>query len=105
MTASRYAAALVIGSAALLPLVAHADTANGSRLAHQWCANCHVVDATGAGPSASLPQGPPSFRAVAVSLDPEQIRAFLTRPHGAMPDLALTRVEIDDLVAYIQTQR
>jgi mono/diheme cytochrome c family protein len=87
----------------LIAWPAHADTAAGARLAQQWCANCHVID--GAGPSASLPQGPPSFRIIAGHLDPGQMRAFLTHPHGAMPDLALTRVEIEDLIAYISSLR
>jgi len=59
----------------------------------------------GGGPSASLPQGPPSFHIASNHLNPEELRAFLTRPHGAMPDLALTRAEIDDLIAYIETLR
>jgi len=81
----------------------HADVANGGRLARQWCANCHVID--GSGPSATLPQGPPSFRVAAGHLNPGELRAFLTHPHGQMPDLALTRSEIDDLIAYIETLR
>jgi hypothetical protein len=35
----------------------------------------------------------------------DQLRTFLSHPHGAMPDLALTRSEIDDLVGYIETFR
>lgn len=85
----------------LMPLMARADAAAGAQLARQWCANCHVID--GAGPAATLPQGPPSFHIVAARLDPGQLRAFLSHPHGAMPDLALTRAEIDDLIAYIET--
>jgi len=84
----------------LLPVPASADAANGERLARQWCANCHVID--GSGPSARLPQGPPSFRVAAGHLDPGELRAFLSHPHGAMPDLALSRSEIDDLIAYIE---
>ena len=80
-----------------------ADVVAGERLARQWCANCHVID--GSGPSASLPQGPPSFRVAAGHLNPEQLRAFLTHPHGQMPDLSLTRSEIDDLIAYIESVR
>ena len=87
----------------LMSQAALADVANGDRLARQWCANCHVVN--GSGPSATLPQGPPSFRVIAGRLNSEQLRAFLTRPHGAMPDLALTRVEIDDLILYFDKQR
>ena len=81
----------------------HADAANGERLARQWCANCHVIDSSG--PSATLPQGPPSFRVAAGHLNPGELRAFLTHPHGQMPDLALTRSEIDDLIGYIETLR
>jgi hypothetical protein len=35
----------------------------------------------------------------------DQLRAFLSHPHGAMPNLALTRTEIDDLITYIGTLR
>jgi hypothetical protein len=34
-----------------------------------------------------------------------QLRAFLSHPHGAMPDLSLSRSEIDDLIAYLETFR
>ena len=48
--------------------------------------------------------GPPTFQTVARSgMTPDQLRAFLSHPHGAMPDLALTRAEIDDLIGYIQS--
>ena len=87
----------------LWPQPAAADAANGERLARQWCANCHVID--GGGPSATLPQGPPSFAVAAGHLNPGELRAFLSHPHGAMPDLALTRVEIEDLILYIEKLR
>ena len=83
----------------LAPVAAHADPAEGARLAKQWCASCHVIDGTG--PSTTMPQGPPSFRTIAGHLDPDQMRTFLTHPHGAMPDLVLTRDEIQNLIAYI----
>ena len=82
---------------------AYADAARGGQLARQWCANCHVI---GANQSGGVPQGPPSFPAIARSgLTTEQLRVFLSHPHGAMPDLALTRAEIDDLIGYIETLR
>lgn len=100
-----FAAALLALPALLLaslpPTAAHADSAAGERLARQWCANCHVID--GGNPGAAVPQGPPTFRTVAQQLSPDQLRTFLTRPHPPMPDLALTRAEIEDLVAYIET--
>jgi cytochrome c len=90
-----------------LPLAAsnpaHAGAARGGQLAHQWCANCHVVDGNA---SRAVPQGPPSFREVAHSgMTADQLRAFLSHPRGAMPDLSLTRAEIDDLIGYISTLR
>ena len=82
---------------------ANADAAKGAQMAQLWCANCHVVSGNRAG---SVPQGPPSFQSVARSgMTTDQLRAFLSHPHGAMPDLALTRAEIDDLISYIVTLR
>jgi cytochrome c len=80
-----------------------ADAARGGQLARQWCANCHVIGGSQAG---AVPQGPPSFQTVAHSgMTADQLRAFLSHPHGAMPDLSLTRAEIDDLIGYIGTLR
>ena len=81
---------------------ARADAAKGSQLAQQWCAGCHV---TGGKPASNLQQGPPSFSTIGHALTADQLRAFLSHPHGAMPDLSLTRAEINDLVAYIETLR
>jgi mono/diheme cytochrome c family protein len=80
-----------------------ADSANGKRLAEHWCAACHVVDGN---TPRTMQQGPPSFRVVAHGKQTKgQLRAFLTHPHGGMPDLALSRREIADLLAYIATFR
>lgn len=89
--------------AAVAAPAASADLARGTQLARQWCANCHVI---GNNPTGAIPQGPPSFPAIAHSgMTADDLRAFLSHPHGAMPDLALTRTEIDDLIGYIETQR
>jgi cytochrome c len=79
-----------------------ADAQKGAKLAQQWCANRHVVAGKQAG---AVPQGPPTFSVMAHSMTADQLHAFLSHPHGAMPDLALTRVEIDDLIGYIETLR
>jgi len=97
----RSVAALALLLALLSPTAARADAAGGALLAQRWCAACHVID--GAGPATAVPQGPPSFRTAASHLNSDELRAFLTHPHGAMPDLALTRAEIGDLIAYIET--
>jgi len=80
-----------------------ADVSKGGQLARQWCASCHVI---GDSTANTVQQGPPSFRTIARSgMNAEQLRSFLTHPHGAMPDLSLTRAEIDDLIGYIETLR
>jgi cytochrome c len=92
-------------SLALATATAHrtwADSAEGSQLAQQWCASCHVTNGSRTG---NVQQGPPSFPTIAHARTADQLRAFLTHPHGAMPDLSLTRAEINDLVGYIKTFR
>jgi len=85
------------------PHAVRADVQKGAQLARQWCANCHVI---GGNPAGAVPQGPPNFPAIARSrMTLDQLRAFLSHPHGAMLDLALTRAEIDDLIGYIGTLR
>jgi mono/diheme cytochrome c family protein len=91
---------LVLGAVTAPPT--RADVAKGSQLAQQWCANCHV---TGGSRTSNVQEGPPSFRTIAGSRTADQLRAFLSHPHGAMPDLSLTRAEIDDLIGYIETIR
>ena len=92
--------ALLLASGAAHP--AGADASKGSQLAQQWCANCHF---TGGRPTGDLQQGPPSFPTIARARTADQLRVFLSHPHGAMPDLSLTRAEIEDLVGYIETLR
>ncbi len=92
---------LILTTAAEHP--ASADASKGGQLAQQWCASCHVI---GDSPAVAVQQGPPSFRTIARgSMTADQLRAFLSHPHGAMPDLSLTRAEIDDLIGYIENLR
>jgi mono/diheme cytochrome c family protein len=87
----------------LTALPAYADATKGEQIARQWCASCHAIGGNPAGP---VPQGPPSFHMVASSrMTADQLRAFLSHPHRAMPNLALTRAEIDDLIGYVDTLR
>jgi mono/diheme cytochrome c family protein len=97
------AAALAVGCVLLAPAFARADAAQGAQLAQRWCASCHVI---GNAPQSRVQVGPPSFPSIAKSgLTAAQLRVFLTKPHGSMPDLSLTRAEISDLVAYIESLR
>lgn len=82
---------------------AHAagDAEEGHRLALLWCANCHVVDDAQATASADVPP----FTAIANSeaLTTESLSVFLADPHPVMPDMDLSRSEIADIVAYIES--
>jgi len=82
--------------------LAGGDAAHGEQLAQLWCAGCHVI---GSGSPQRVQRGPPTFRSIAREKSGGQLRAFLTKPHGAMPDLSLSRSEMDDLIAYIERLR
>lgn len=76
---------------------------DGKVLAMQWCAQCHVVadDQTTASADA------PTFKAIAQQYraNISVLEAFLVDPHPPMPDMSLTRQEIQDLIAYIGSLR
>lgn len=85
-------------SASLSPL----DVAEGNRLAHTLCVNCHVVERDG--PLARADRVP-SFPWIAQQpgLTQDFLRGWLTSSasHERMPDFSLTREEIQQLSAYI----
>ncbi|MGI9416887.1 MAG: c-type cytochrome [Geminicoccaceae bacterium] len=80
-----------------------ADVEHGEMLARQWCSNCHVIKADQAvgGDTA------PTFASIAeTSVErTDDLRAWLADPHPPMPNFDLTRREIDDLLAYIESLR
>ena len=72
---------------------------DGKAIAEVWCADCHRVD-----PRERVARDAvPSFSAIAKmkSTTGMSLAAFLTTPHGGMPNLALSRKEIADVSAYI----
>lgn len=76
--------------------------ARGEVLAKRWCAECHVVTAD----QTRATSDAPSFFALTgeAARTPEALAAYLTLPdtvHSRMPDLALSRLEVADLVAYV----
>jgi len=84
-----------------LPLHAFAaDVTRGKTIAERWCSSCHLVAPDQTRAVADVP----SFAAVArARLPADRLKAFLSDPHPKMPDMSLTRSEIDDIVAYIQS--
>jgi mono/diheme cytochrome c family protein len=95
-----HVATIVVLSTRLASAQDAGDPAAGHKLAQTWCANCHVIDTAQRQGTSS---GAPPFPAVArmKSTTFMGLRAFLQTPHDRMPDLHLTRNEIDDVAAYI----
>jgi mono/diheme cytochrome c family protein len=81
---------------------AAADRGNGQRIAERWCSGCHVV---ASGPQQGSDQIP-TFAQIGRSdrFDDGLLAAFLSaQHHSRMPNLSLTRSEVADLVAYIES--
>ena len=78
---------------------AAADPENGAELAGRWCAQCH--DVKGHTTSDRIP----GWRQIVNERGRSTafLKSFLVRPHGEMPPIDLSRRQIDDIVAYIET--
>jgi mono/diheme cytochrome c family protein len=99
------ASLLLLGVVVLLPLrklaaQTEGDPDAGRKLAQTWCVNCHIVDASQRSGSST---GAPSFPAIAAMKTTTfmGLQAFLQTPHDRMPDLHLSRDEIDDIAAFV----
>ena len=80
------------------------DSRAGRQPAETWCSNCHVI---GPMQERGTSYGAPTFESIArmTSITPMALHVFLQTPHSRMPDLRLSRKEIDDIVAYILSLR
>jgi mono/diheme cytochrome c family protein len=90
---------------ALAPALAMAqDAEQGRELAKRWCSSCHVVEPSA---TAAPAVGLPTFPAIAARADlsADRLRAAMNPQHSRMPDLALSRRQQDDLIAYIYSLR
>jgi mono/diheme cytochrome c family protein len=77
------------------------DATAGKALAETWCSSCHLV---GPEQATATTEAPP-FETIA-KRSPDEIAAlaaFLADPHPPMPQLSLTRREIQNLLAYISS--
>jgi mono/diheme cytochrome c family protein len=102
------AAATALGAAAVglfpadivRPALA-ANAFNGKRLAELWCAACHVVSVNQRQANADAPP----FEEIAKrpNFSEPSLVTFLLDPHAKMPNMNLTRIEADDIAAYIGT--
>ena len=101
--ARAFCVSIALGSLTLLvagtPAMA-GDARHGATIAQRWCAECHVVS----GEQASAFADAPSFGDIARRRpDRKEIANFLANPHPPMPDMHLSRSEIDDIVTYIRS--
>ncbi len=101
MASSSRVVALFGLAAALLATPASAgDAKNGAVIAKRWCASCHVVSKD----QSTAVADAPTFADIARRRpDKKQIANFLVDPHPPMPDMHLSRKEIDDITTYIRT--
>ena len=79
------------------------QAAEGRKIAVRWCASCHQVSDDQAVVDAQAP----AFASIAGRYTGEDgsaaLETFLADPHPVMPDMNLTRREIGDLVAFINS--
>jgi mono/diheme cytochrome c family protein len=89
---------LVVEPAIAAPLRVQDD--KGHALARTLCASCHSVEPSDSDSSFAEV---PSFTAIAAlpTTTSSGLHAFLSTPHGEMPDVKLTSDEMDAVVDYI----
>ena len=83
--------------------IAHAASGNaeaGRQLVVRSCSSCHAIDT-----AKTASDNAPPFAAVAKTNKerPAWIRGWLMEPHPPMPNISLSRQQIDDIVAYLGT--
>lgn len=98
------ATCLSVVSEDVLAQTAEPSATRGRQLAVRLCSSCHVVDDVG---KASVPAGIGTFRGIANSpgQSADRISNVLILPHLPMPDNQLTRDEIQDILAYLESLR
>jgi len=82
---------------------AYADrVSDGRAIAERWCVSCHDI---GAGDTRTAKDVAPTFESVAhrPNLSREHLETWIGNPHPPMPNMHLTREEIENLVEYIES--
>jgi mono/diheme cytochrome c family protein len=92
----------ILGATASAPCEA-ADAARGKELARSLCTNCHIV---GPGEARGVVNADiPSFMAIAAKegQSEDRIKGAVINPHPVMPNVQLTKQELDAIAAYIMS--
>ena len=79
------------------------DAAAGKALAGRWCSSCHLVSPEQTTATTEAPPFATIAERHAGSIN--ALAAFLADPHPPMPQMSLSRQEISDLLAYIDSLR
>jgi mono/diheme cytochrome c family protein len=95
----RYFRARPLRALSSAPATAAGDPDRGEALAKRWCAACHIVAADQARGADNVP--PFATIAKMKGFSAGSVAQFLMDPHPKMPDMQLSRVESQDLGAYI----
>ncbi len=95
-----FALASAVSAAAPASAQQQPNAGTGERLARQWCASCHLVAADQRAPA---PDTAPPFASIAArpSATPGALRTLIQMPYPRMPQIALTRDEVEHIIAYI----
>jgi mono/diheme cytochrome c family protein len=92
------AAFFALAMPAIAATAGNAD--DGRQLVTRSCSSCHATGAT----STAVDGAPPlSFIAKDIKERPAWIRGWLMDPHPPMPGIMLSRKQIDDVIAYLNS--
>ena len=93
-------AALILALGAAAGTAWAGDPAKGRVIAERWCSSCHVAGNRSGGTDAV-----PTLESISNDprRSPEWVRQWLNAPHPPMPNLPLTRAQIEDVVAYLES--
>ena len=89
-----------LAAASALAQALPGDPVAGRALAEKVCAECHRIEK---GDHTSKIALTPAFQDVAnnKAITETSLRVFFQTPHAKMPNLVLTEIETDDIMAYI----
>ena len=98
----RVAVLISLATLIVFPTVAEAagNAQAGRQLVTRSCSSCHATETSG-----TATDNAPPFSAVAKTNreNPAWIRGWLMSPHPPMPNISLSRQQIDDIVAYLSS--
>jgi cytochrome c len=92
--------ALTVLASTTLAHAASGSAEAGRQLVMRSCSSCHATEA-----STTATDGAPPFTLIAKTNKerPAWIRGWLMSPHPPMPNISLSRQQIDDIIAYLGT--